>query len=140
MNPVSNARASSDTRHRMQVANSAPRSIKLIGLGRGGAAVIDGLDRALLHRVDVVAITGGLDPARLENAEMIFMVACPGDDVSAAQAIKAWARAAHVATTGILLDDGGLHAELPLLRAASDMLIVAADPGYVSDMLVQLGA
>jgi hypothetical protein len=140
MNPVSNARASSDTRHRMQAANSAPRSIKLVGLGRGGAAVVDGLDRALLHNVDVVQVAGGLDPARLANAEMIFMVACAGDQLDAAQEIKAWARAAHVATTGILLDDGGRQAGLPALRAASDMLIVAADPGYLVDMLVQLGA
>ncbi len=50
------------------------------------------------------------------------------------------ARAANVMITGILVQSGAAQAELPVLRAASDMLIVATDASYVSDMLEQLGA
>jgi hypothetical protein len=45
-----------------------------------------------------------------------------------------------VLVTAILLDSGDTHAELPVLRAAADMLIVARDASYVPDMLAQLGA
>ncbi len=50
------------------------------------------------------------------------------------------ARAANVMITGILVQSGATQVELPVLRAASDMLIVATDASYVSDMLEQLGA
>ncbi len=36
MEPLSSARAASDTRHRIAAANSQPRRIKLVGLGSGG--------------------------------------------------------------------------------------------------------
>jgi hypothetical protein len=71
---------------------------------------------------------------------MIFMVACAGDDLAAAPRIQQLARAAGVMVTGILLEQGDTHAELPKLRAASDILIIARDASYVEDMLAQLGA
>jgi hypothetical protein len=140
MKTISNARAASDTRHRIAVPNSLPRKMKVIGLGSGGAAIANALDLERLREVALVPAAGGIDPAQLAGAEMIFMVACAGDDVSAAPEIKRVARAANVLITGILLDQGDTHAELPVLRATSDMLIVATDASYVADMLAQLGA
>ena len=136
MQPVSNVRASSDTQHRIEVPNSQPRRIRLVGLGDGGRAIVDKLELALLHDVEVV----GFDPAALAGAEMIVTVACAGDDLAAAPGILRLAREANVMVTGILLDQGDTRDALPKLRAASDILIIARDANYVSDMLVQLGA
>jgi hypothetical protein len=140
LKPISLTRAAGDIRYRIDLPNSQPRRIKLIGLGRGGAAVVGALDLARLRDVQLVAAEGGVDPARLADAEMIFMVACSGDQLGEAAHVKQLARERNVMITGILLDDGAAHAELPLLRAASDMLIVASDASYVADMLEQLGA
>ena len=146
---ISNARAATDTRHRIATANSRPRRIKLVGLGHGGAAVVNGIDTTRLRNVDIVIPDGGAAvlaagslPA-LANAEMIFLVACSGDTLAWAPLIKQIARAANVMVTGILLQSGmsGMaQDELMTLRAASDMLIVTTDTSYVADMLTQLGA
>jgi hypothetical protein len=140
MKTMSSARASSDTRHRIAAPNSQPRNMKLVGLGRSSAALAAALDLERLGTVEVLSAQGGLDPARFAGAEMIFMIACAGDDLAAAPEIKRLAREANVLVTAILLDGGDTHAELPVLRAAADMLIVARDASYVPDMLAQLGA
>jgi hypothetical protein len=139
MKTISSSRASSDTRHRIAVPNSLPRAMKVVGLHAGGAAIAAALDLQRLREVEVIAVDA-LAPARLAGAEMIFLIACAGDALAAAPEIKQLARAANVMVTGILLDQGDTHAELPVLRAASDMLIVARDASYVTDMLAQLGA
>jgi hypothetical protein len=137
MQTVSNARASTDTRHRIGLPNSQPRRIRLIGLGDGGRAIVEGLELARLRDVEVASF----DPATgLAGAEMIVTVACAGDDLAAAPGILRLAREANVMVTGILLDQGDTHAELAKLRAASDILIIACDASYVADMLAQLGA
>jgi hypothetical protein len=114
--------------------------MKLVGLGHGGAALAAALDLERLSTVEVLPAHGGLDPERLKGAEMIFMIACAGDDLALAPEVKRLAREANVLVTAILLDSGDTHAELPVLRAAADMLIVARDASYVTDMLAQLGA
>jgi hypothetical protein len=140
MHTISSARASTDTRHRIAAPNSLPRQIKLVGLGKGGAAMAAALDLGRLRDVQVLDAGAGISAARLAGAEMIFMLACTGDELDAAAPIRRLAREANVMVTAILVEQGGGHAGLPLLRAASDMLIVASDAGYVSDMLAQLGA
>ena len=140
MNVMSSARAHSDTRHRITAPNSTPRNIKLVGLGQGGAALTAALDLDRLDTVDVLPAFGAIDPARLAGAEMIFVIACAGDDLAMAPHIKSLARASRVMVTAILLDRGDTHAELPVLRANADMLVVARDGSYVPDMLAQLGA
>lgn len=141
MEPMSSARAASDTRHRIKAANSQPRRIKLVGLGRGGAAVVGAIDGAGMRAVQqVIAHPTSALEAQLAGAEMIFMVACSGDDLGLAPQVRQIARDAKVLITGILVQSGPAQPELPVLRAASDMLVVVTDPGYVSDMLEQLGA
>jgi hypothetical protein len=139
--PQSNARAASDTRHRIAAANSQPRRIKLVGLGSGGAAIVTSIDTASLRDVRIVIPGGGAAAlSELADAEMIFVVTCSSDDLALAPEIKLIARAADVMITGILVQSGVAQAELPVLRAASDILIVVTDASYVSDMLEQLGA
>jgi hypothetical protein len=139
--PQSNARAASDTRHRIAAANSQPRRIKLVGLGSGGAAIVTSIDTASLRDVRIVIPGDGAAAlSELADAEMIFVVTCSSDDLALAPEIKLIARAADVMITGILVQSGVAQAELPVLRAASDMLIVVTDASYVSDMLEQLGA
>jgi hypothetical protein len=141
MEPMSNARAAGDTRHRIAAANSRPRRIKLVGLGRGGAAIVTALDAARFRDVQILVPGHRADAlSELADAELIFMVACSGDDVALAPQIKLIGRAANVSITGILVQAGAAQAELPVLRASSDMLIVATDASYVTDMLAQLGA
>jgi hypothetical protein len=140
MNAISSARASTDTRHRIAAPNSQPRRMKLIGLGKGGAALAAALELGRLRDVQVLNAGAGIVAERLAGAEMIFMLACAGDELDAAPEIRRLAREANVMVTAILVDQGGGHAGLPVLRAASDMLIVASDASYVADMLAQLGA
>ena len=126
MKPLSNARAASDTRHRIAAANSQPRRIKLVGLGSGGAAIVTSIDTASLRDVRIVIPDGGAAAlSELADAEMIFVVTCSSDDLALAPGIKLIARAANVMITGILVQSGAAQTELPVLRAASDMLIVA---------------
>lgn len=140
MKTISSARACTDIRHRIAAPNSQPRNIKVVGLGQGGATLAAALDLERLSTVDVLPAHGAIDPARFAGAEMIFMIACAGDDLAAAPAIKSVAREAGVLVTAILIDRGDTHAGLPVLRATSEMLVVARDASYVPDMLTQLGA
>jgi hypothetical protein len=145
MEPMSSARAATDTRHRIKTANSQPRRIKLIGLPTGGAGIVRGIDSATLRDVQTLIADGSPDLLKkLDGAEMIFLVACSGDDLSLAPQIKQVARDANVMITGILVQTAGgpdtARADLGILRPSSDMLIVATDASYVTDMLAQLGA
>jgi hypothetical protein len=54
MEPLSSARAPSDTRYRITAANSQPRRIKLVGLGSGGAAIVTSIDTASLRDLQIV--------------------------------------------------------------------------------------
>jgi len=145
MKTISSARAATDTRHRIKEANSQPRRIKLIGLASGGAGIVQALNLDTLREVQPIVDDGSAEVLQqLDGAEMIFVVACNGDDMARAPEIKQIARAANVMITGILVQNADgpdtAKTDLPILRAASDMLIVASDPSYVTDMLAQLGA
>jgi len=149
--PLSNARANSDTRNRISAPNSQPRHIKLVGLRKGGAQLVSQLDTSRWRHVQVVvpgdstaaALASGKLPL-LEDAEMIFIVACSGDDLSWAPLVRQVATSAGILTTGILvapsLSSEADHQELRDLRANSDMLVIAADASYIADMLTELGA
>ena len=141
MQIVSSARAASDTRHRIDAANSQPRRIKLVGLQHSGARLVREIDTSNMRAVQVLTPeSSAIALPELSGAEMIFMVACSGDDLTLAPLIKQIARKESVMVTGILVQSNSAQAELQVLRAASDMLIVAIDSSYVTDMLAQLGA
>src|SRR5690606_25772035 len=85
--PLSNARTNSDTKNRIAAPNSKPRHIKLVGLRNGGAQLVSSLPTGRWRNVEIVTPTdssaqglaAGSLPA-LDDAEMIFVIACSGDD------------------------------------------------------------
>ena len=143
---------------RIQAANSRPRSIALIGLGDGGAAVARRIAQAgnanlEVHVLaksqsgDVAAIqAGGGDLQRdLVGADMIFIVACRGDDVGMAPVVSRIAHTRnHPVTALYLVPPEGVGDEedptLRTLRADVEMLVVVSDESYVPAMISALTA
>ncbi|MDB5773161.1 MAG: hypothetical protein JWM42_3535 [Burkholderia sp.] len=149
MDILSCAQAVADTHHRIQIANSSRRLIKVVGIGQGGAAVARSIGNRGLHDVqtvipqsgDVVTVVGTLQS--LNDADMLFLVARDGDDLALAPAIRQAVRGSGVLVTGVLIQEGSAAPApegLATLRAATDMLVIATDESYVVDMLVELGA
>lgn len=144
---------------RIQAPNSRPRSMALVGLGAGGAEVAARLKGGELqgHGVRVFAASRAvgadalaaiksngddLDRA-LHEADMIFVVARPGDDVAMIPVVSRIARGRHASVTAIYLAPPGAGARedatLSLLRQDVQMLVVASDESYVAAMVSALG-
>ena len=145
---------------RIQAANSRPRSIAIVGLGAGGAAIArrvsdEGLDNVEVHVLaksaaggDAVAAikAGGGDLQRdLTSADMIFIVACRGDDVGLATVVSSIAHSRKHPVTALYLvpadafASGGEDATLKTLRTCVEMLVVVSDESYVMAMIAALG-
>jgi cell division GTPase FtsZ len=146
---------------RIQAPNSRPRSIALVGLGEGGAAIAAGLDREGLAGLDVKVFSSprplaedalatiksdGDDLHRaLKDADMIFVVARSGDDVGLVPVVSRIARGRNVQVTAIYIvpdGDAGRGEEddnLRTLRAGAHMLVIATDESYVAAMVAALG-
>jgi hypothetical protein len=144
---------------RIQAPNSKPRSIALVGLGEGGAAVARGLARDPESRVEVHVLAksamggdaiaaikaGGGDLHRdLMNADMIFIVACRGDDASLAPVVSRIAHSRNHPVTALYIvpAEGEASAAedetLKTLRTAAEMLVVVSDESYVPAMIAAL--
>jgi cell division GTPase FtsZ len=145
---------------RIDAANSQPRAIALVGLGDGGAAIARAVADEDIAHLDVHVLArsaAGLDTLRaapagggerqhdLDAADMIFLVACAGDDVALAAAVSAGAhRRGHSVTALYIVPPEyaarrGPDATLESLRASVEMLVVVSDPGYVPAMIAALG-
>lgn len=146
---------------RIQAPNSRPRSIALVGLGEGGAAVASGLDREGIANLELKVFTSPSAPAAdalagiksngdglhraLKDADMIFVVARAGDDVGLVPVVCRIARSRHVQVTAIYIvgEAAAGHGEeddnLRTLRADVHMLVIAADESYVAAMVAALG-
>ncbi|SNS94927.1 hypothetical protein SAMN06265795_11035 [Noviherbaspirillum humi] len=156
-------------RHRIADPNSAPRSIKFVGLGHGGHRMACAVARHRMRNVEVLtpetqaAVTPlgqEGEPAELlraigvensammkvmQGANMVFIAAAVGDDLSFAPLVGNLSRRMGVLVTAILiqpadLDDAAARAERAALRKASDLLVIASDESYALDMLSALGA
>jgi cell division GTPase FtsZ len=146
---------------RIQAANSKPRSIAIVGLGAGGAAIArrvsdEGLDNVEVHVLaksaaggDAVAAikAGGGDLQRdLTTADMIFIVACRGDDVGLAPVVSGIAHSRNHSVTGLYIvpGEGSTASEddatLRTLRSAVEMLVIVTDESYVGAMVAALGS
>ena len=144
---------------RIQAPNSRPRSIALVGLGDGGSAIARSIaaeDHPNLQ-VHVLAKSaaggdalaaiqaGGGDLQRdLMGADMIFIVACRGDDVGLAPVVSRIAHSRRHTVTALYLvplDGTGPEedATLKTLRSGVEMLVVVSDPSYVPAMITALG-
>jgi len=145
---------------RIQEPNSKPRTIALVGLGHGGATIarhVSGQDHANLQvhvlaksaalGTDAVAAiqAGGGDLQRdLACADMIFIVACRGDDVGLAPVVSGIAHGRKHPVTALYIvpadaDGNGAEDEtLKTLRSGVEMLVVVSDETYVTAMIAAL--
>ncbi|MDB5746667.1 MAG: hypothetical protein JWP72_1515 [Massilia sp.] len=139
----------SEVRHRIRLPNSRHRVIRLVGVGNGGAGVARATGSLMLQQVSVAVADPGNAAAMVAllesftEVDMVVVVACAGDDLGAALMIRQAARLAGVMVTGIFIQDGrapSAQGDLAILRPSCDMLVIASDPAYVADMLVELGA
>ena len=144
---------------RIQAPNSQPRSIAIVGLGDGGAGIARSINREGLGQLDVHVLAksasggdaiaaikaGGGDLHRdLMSADMIFIVACRGDDVSLAPVVSGIAHGRNHSVTALYIvapdqvdaDDETLRT----LRSAAEMLVVVSDESYVGAMVAALGS
>jgi cell division GTPase FtsZ len=144
---------------RIQEPNSRPRSIALVGLGDGGASIAREVAKQELPQVEVHVLAksasggdavaaikaGGGDLQRdLTAADMIFIVARPGDDVGLATVVSSIAHSrSHPVTALYVVPAEGVSAEedatLRTLRTAVEMLVVVTDESYVPAMIAALG-
>ena len=147
---------------RIQEPNSKPRTIALVGLGEGGAGIARDLAReghACQVEVHVLAKSagggdalaaiqaGGGDLQRdLTTADMIFIVACQGDDVSLAPVVSRIAHSRHHPVTALyIVPPEGLKPDaqdetLRTLRSGVEMLVVVSDRSYVPAMVTALAS
>jgi hypothetical protein len=146
---------------RIQEPNSKPRSIALVGLGAGGAAIARDIAAQGLPHLDVHVLAksaaggdavaaiqaGGGDLQRdLTEADMIFLVACSGDDVGLAPVVSgiAHSRKHPVTALYVVPPDAVRSASedptLKTLRAEVEMLVVVSDQSYVPAMITALGS
>ena len=143
---------------RIQTPNSKPRTIALVGLGEGGAVVarrvagerpanleVHVLSKSAAGGDTLAAIqAGGGDLQRdLASADMIFIVACRGDDVGLAPVVSGIAHGRHHSVTALyIVAPDQLAADdetLRTLRSAAEMLVVVSDESYVGAMIAALG-
>lgn len=145
---------------RIQAPNSKPRTIALVGLGDGGAAIARGLAKEAHPNLEVHVLAksasggdavaaikaGGGDLHRdLMNADMIFIVARRGDDVGLAPVVSGIAHNRHHPVTALYIVPAdaalseGEDETLRTLRAGVEMLVVVSDESYVPAMIAALG-
>ncbi len=145
---------------RIQSPNSTPRTLALVGLGDGGAAVARDVAREGHERLDVhvlaksasadalAAIQAGAGDLHrdLMRADMIFLVACRGDDASLAPVVSRIAHSRSHPVTALYIVPPGEAAEmaedetLRTLRSGVEMLVVVSDRSYVPAMIHALAA
>ena len=144
---------------RIQAPNSKPRSIAVVGLGEGGAAIARRISAERQPNLEVHVLAksasggdalaaiqaGGGDLQRdLACADMIFILACRGDDVGLAPVVSGIAHSRKHPVTALYIvprDADGHGAEdetLKTLRGAVEMLVVVSDETYVTAMIAAL--
>ena len=146
---------------RIQAPNSKPRSIAVVGLGEGGAAIARELAKSPVPNVEVHVLAksagggdavaaikaGGGDLHRdLMGADMIFIVTRQGDDASLAPVVGRIAHSRNHPVTALYIVSPNAPASdaedetLKTLRTATEMLVVVSDESYLPAMISALGA
>jgi hypothetical protein len=145
---------------RIQDPNSKPRSIALVGLGTGGAEVARSVPRDVVGHLEVHVLAksvagdplaaiqaGGGDLQRsLADADMIFIVACHGDDVGLAPVVSGIAHGRKHPVTALYIIEpekqlaASEDATLKTLRSSVEMLVIVSDQSYVPAMIAALGS
>ena len=148
--------SAAEARFRVQAPNSRPRSIKVIGLDRGGADAVRRLaDEAWanatlftvgppgeLTRLDGAASTVEREVA---SADLVVMVAAAEGGAHVAEEIGRVCSDRRVTTTTLVVgalnaSDEALARTLAQLRPWSLMLVLATDEHFITDMMTALRA
>jgi cell division GTPase FtsZ len=141
---------------RIQAPNSKPRTIALVGLGEGGAALARRIAAERQPNLEVHVLAKSETPAGIQagggdlqrdlaSADMIFIVACRGDDVGLAPVVSGIAHSRKHPVTALYLvpqdgyDAGEEDETLKTLRGGVEMLVVVSDESYVTAMIAALG-
>jgi hypothetical protein len=156
-----------EARFRIDAPNSTPRRIKVIALDRVSKALVTSLARRPWNNASFLTasafaatppqpgagVEGLADVAgkaldlidEIAAADLVVMVAAPGEDASAAALIGEACSLRRVTTTGLILGrrsatDDMLSRALAQLRPWALMVVIAEDDDYVEDMLRALRA
>lgn len=156
-----------EARFRIDAQNSTPRRIKVIALDPPSEAVVASLARRGWNNARFltasafagppaggVCVQGFLADAagkaldlidEIADADLVVMVAAPGEDASTAALIGEACSLRRVTTTGLILGRPSATADmvsraLAQLRPWSLMLVIAEGDDYVEDMLRALRA
>lgn len=148
---------------RIQEPNSRRRTIALVGLGVGGAVMARNVAKMDLGPIHVHVAANPRVPTEdalatikssgdelhraIKVADMVFIVACRGDDVGLATMVSRLAHARKAPVTAIYLVPSSVDPGVPVidddtlktLRAGVEMLVIASDESYVAAMVAALG-
>lgn len=162
MSDVSSQRPAFGLPGRIQEPNSRPRTLALVGLGEGGAAIARGIasqEHAANLQVHVLAKSavggdalaaiqarGGDLHRDLVEADMIFIVCRHGDDAALAAVVSSIAHSRNHSVTALYIVSAERMARaeedetLKTLRRSVEMLVVVSDESYVPAMVAALGS
>lgn len=127
--------------------NVAGRNVVLYGATPNGRHLVSTIDKKEVYIVNSTSELNGFistennsDKEKSVNINSIIIVACPGDDVSAARDIYIIATKLKVLITTIVIYNSccmpiNNFSSLPDLRASSDMLIMTSDKNYLEYFL-----
>ena len=149
--------SAAEARYRVQVPNSLPRAIKVIGLDSAGDQVIRQLNAAgWQHAAFFTAVSRHDDLRDLEGrsrsvadevdaADLVVLIAGPGGHAHAAAAIGEACSRRRVMTTGFVVgvaaaSEKELSKTLVQLRPWSLMVVIAHSDDYIADMMTALRA
>lgn len=147
--------SAAETRFRVQTPNSQPREIKIIALDEPSERVVHRLmRRSWEHATFFTSSSGSLTdlsgaPRSLGDevgtAHLVVMVAGPGGQAEAAQAIGRECSRVRVNTTALIAgatsaSDEALSRTLQQVRPWSLMVVIAEADEYIDDMLTALRA
>jgi hypothetical protein len=123
--------------------NSAPRRVKLIGIGDGARAVIARIARMSLPNVLVAPDVDGTSPAALDapvegvSPNMIVLIYRSGDRATLPVRVER----SKLLVTLVLLEDAGAHGpdeSAEALRAVADLFVTTTDRDFVLELVNNL--
>jgi hypothetical protein len=161
--------SAAEAKFRIDRPNSQPRAVKVIALDRRSEGIIKDLAQSQWQRATFLtasAFSGAPHPGgrfsmggwlndlagrtkdlvdEVNTADLVVMVATPGENVSAAAIIGEACNVKHVMTTALILggassSDDMLSKMLAQLRPHVMMLVISSADEYIHDMLTALRA
>jgi hypothetical protein len=127
--------------------NSAPREVKLVGIGEGGNAAVQRVADAKLPNVLVVPAADGADLPPLDSPvwgrkpNIVVIVYRSGDPAK----IPDYTEAPSVLVSFVLIEPldrtaQGKSAEIGRLRAAADVFVTTSDEDFVFELVSNLAS